>query len=616
MEELLKIAENARKGERETEDRLPDGDKDRIIEEILKLLDPDFEKFFNELFNEIVDWENHFYETVHNLRFYIGYREQSDHVFSKLWIYAYQKIDRKETRERFLNDVTSEDERYVWDMIGCLAGFCEKVEVPAPFAANWFYDLTERVKNDLAGGGIYDGIKSYVLQFASGAFEIFDIYLKDFPNSTKEGLAGYILGLLRCVEREKVQGIDSYLKESDDAKHRNCYFNSFFMTYKEGGVSLEELKEVLEIALSDLNEQVRDTAYWIVSRGLINGRKEFKGFGISWLKKHCSQSISGVAKHHIISSMWHVCSSRKERSSSDIENANTIIASILPVPIEQIGTLDELSHYLCYSLATNDEFTAAVKAFVLTGTDNLICLCTNEHFEHFRHEVEKLELTDLITYLVFSGDYKQSKLGLLLLDYAQVEYRDAETLPKVSEERLSIALSQFTTERNLNETIAKKIRFIEPFFRIAQKPLQDDFVDEMVIQAANYAQGCLEELKISKRSSLLTAVIERAERYFEGYKVAKNSPANGFSFPGYEDACRRAQQHFHAKIHRLAREKSVFLSAVHNVALIYGKTFSFTVGHEISNPSPMVQFEKSMELPRIELIDPEGMHIRRIGERE
>ena len=63
-------------------------------------------------------------------------------------------------------------------------------------------------------------------------------------------------------------------------------------------------------------------------------------------------------------------------------------------------------------------------------------------------------------------------------------------------------------------------------------------------------------------------------------------------------------------------DKSVFMSVVTKVKLIYGNEFSFSDGKSISNASTMSHIENSMELPRLEIIDPEGMTIRRLSSSE
>jgi hypothetical protein len=499
-------------------------------------------------------------------------------------------------------------------MISVLPSFCAKIKLPSDFAANWFYELAERVKNDLAGGGVYEGIENYALAFPSNALEVFNNYERKLEDETIMRLASLILGCVRCHRKNIVQKIDSYLKSSNDVKKKMCYYDSIFISYKNGAITLKQLSVLLDQMLKEESREINDIAFSTVRKGLITNTQEFERFGISWFDKNCSQSISGNSKFHVISCMWLICSDRKKRPTIDHRDANRIIAKILPVPNEHLGTLDEFSNYLCYGIKGVDEFTEAIMAFIPNGTDNILCMFVHDKFEHFRHELKNLDLTRLATELIFSGDFRKSKLGFLFLEYSKITPHTIKTLKKVKTENLFVALKQLNRDRNLNENIAKKILFLEPFYRKANKEVQDEFIDEIVVQAVNYSQGCLKEIKQFGRRRLIKEVIARAEKYFENFKTLRKSPANGFSFPGYREACWRASKRFNALIKKHAEEKSIFMSLVSKVQLIYGHDFSFSIGESISDASPMTHFEKAMELPRLEIIDPEGMTIRRISE--
>ncbi len=612
MEELLGIARSAREHVRNSEDRLSDEDKDRVISEILELSNSNFDNFFNELFDgELLEHIESFYQIIYNLQFYIGYRGKSGAIFSKLWVYAYQKIETTEQREAFLNELTNENERHIWNMQSSLPEFCEKVELTPAFAAEWFCGLSERVKNDLAGN-VNEAIESYTKAHPSSALEILKIYESQLSDDTMKGLAGFILGLLRNLKKKDVQEIDCRLKASDEVNDRVRYYNSIFISYKIGALTLDQLSASLEQMLKDDSEEVNSIAFWTVNRCLVVNMADFSEFGIAWFNENCSSNISDNSKYHVIACMWHICGPKEKENSIDYKVANEIIAKILPVPNEHLGTLDRLEYYLHNRIKTASEYEATIFKFVESGVENLLCLFEHERFDHFKSELSKIDLTYLITELIFSGDVKKCDLGFLFLERSKFTPYTAKTLIEVKEENAFIALKQLRRDRSYNQTIAKKVQFMEPFFRKVCKELQDDFVNEVVVQAVNYSQGCLKEIKRFGRSKLIKAVIVRAEQYFDGFEKVANSPANSFNFPGYKEGCFHAYKRMNAEIQKNAKEKSVFMRFASSVHLIYGNKFSSLVRDSVGDATPMAHIEHSMELPRLELIDPEGMAIRRI----
>ena len=613
MKELLEIARNAREDIRESEDRLSSEDKDRVNDKVLGLSSTDFDCFYRELFGgELEGRFNDFYQNISRLQLHIGFRGKSELVFSKLWIYAYQKIKTTEKKEAFLNELTNDNERHIWNMQTSLPGFCEKVKLAPAFAAVWFCKLAERVKNDLVGE-VNTAIESYTKAYPSSALEILKIYESQLSDDTVRGLGGFILGLLRGLKKKDAKEIDRRLKSSEDTNARVCYYNSIFISFKVEAISLDKLSNSLEQMLKDDSEDVNDVAFWTVDRCLVVNIADFSKFGIAWFNENCSPTISGNSKYNVISCMWHICRPKEKTKGIDYKTANKIIAKVLPVPNEHLGTLDRLEFYLCDRIKSVSEFESTIFGFVKCGIENLLRLFKHEKFEYFRSELSKVELTHLITELIFSGNTKKCKLGFLFLEHSKFTPYTTKTLVKVKEENAFMALKQLARDRNYNQAIAKKVQFLEPFFRDVRKELQKDFVDEIIIQAVNYSQGCLEEIKRFGRSKLIKIIIARADEYFENFEKAKNSPANSFNFPGYREACFHANKRFNARVKKLAEEKSVFASVATKVLFIYGNEFSFSTGQSISDPSHMTQFEKSMELPRLELIDPEGMAIRRIS---
>ena len=101
-----------------------------------------------------------------------------------------------------------------------------KIELSTAFVTKWFHGLAERVKNDLAGYNVYDGIESYALAFPSSALKIFNIYESQLSDDTTKSIASLILGGIRCNIKEEVQKIDNQLRTSDDVNKRICYYSS------------------------------------------------------------------------------------------------------------------------------------------------------------------------------------------------------------------------------------------------------------------------------------------------------------------------------------------------------------------------------------------------------
>ena len=85
-----------------------------------------------------------------------------------------------------------------------------------------------------------------------------------------------------------------------------------------------------------------------------------------------------------------------------------------------------------------------------------------------------------------------------------------------------------------------------------------------------------------------------------------------FSFPEYENTIERGYGEFSNEVAQSARKQSIFAQLVKNVQIIYGSRWSILMEGRLGEDTPFREIGSSMEFPRLEEIDPEGMALRRI----
>jgi hypothetical protein len=153
---------------------------------------------------------------------------------------------------------------------------------------------------------------------------------------------------------------------------------------------------------------------------------------------------------------------------------------------------------------------------------------------------------------------------------------------------------------------------LEARFQRAAPELINEFKQEMLLQAINYPGECLEAWKqINNPSELVRSVLESTEQYFKKMRDISKLSAVSFVFPELERALALGHREFSRKLSE-GDNKSAFASIFKTVHVIYGKQTSTVIEGKLSNPTPFTETSLSTELPRLELIDPEGMTIRRM----
>ena len=104
-----------------------------------------------------------------------------------------------------------------------------------------------------------------------------------------------------------------------------------------------------------------------------------------------------------------------------------------------------------------------------------------------------------------------------------------------------------------------------------------------------------------------------AKQYYEGLGRVQSSAIGQMDVPGYRHASRLYGRRFSGQISKGAEAASVCMSLVKHVHLLYGgKQWRSFQGGTLSETSGLKTVTSSFEIPRLEMIDPEGMALHRL----
>jgi hypothetical protein len=293
---------------------------------------------------------------------------------------------------------------------------------------------------------------------------------------------------------------------------------------------------------------------------------------------------------------------------------NNLIAVIQPIPGENEGTWSELEYYLVDRLHEGQEaFGAVMEKLADVNAEGLSAQFSGGKFRYLVSEMSKSNVEAPLTKLILSKHRRKRRLAMDILRKIDKVQLSQQILDSANESQLKIILLEFTATFLVEKGIAEFLLALEPSFSRASQNLRDRFVRETTFQAINYPYSCLKTLKdIQNPPSLIQNAISAAEKYFDGLTVIGDSPAVSFYFPRFKEMDEKAKRVLAEQVSRGIRERSVLLSLVKHVQIVYGSTWSNLIGGQLSDDSGFKEFQETMEFPRLESIDPEGMKIRRI----
>jgi hypothetical protein len=622
MKYLLEIAGviGAKKGDGEIHEITRDH-KPEIEEEVTKLAGADVGEISHRLFPAGIPVSTDFYDSLQEFQHHIGYGPAYYTLGGRLWARACSEL-APDKQLVLLDSLFDKTGRGVWSVIFFLPEFCSRIEIEAQFAAGWFYRFGDEVKDDMANWDFFNGVRNYAVHFPISATKVFETYIAQQLDELKISLSALLLGTVRSqviqghLDRAIVDQWDERIRTSSQIDMRLIYYRSIPTSFDMGSLSAQGLNNELVAMIKGEPEEVSE-AFSTVWRCMRSERadNDFMQFAMSWFSKNVSNKLPDGAKYHLVNAMWFFGTPGRQKEGIGASEADELLVAIQPIPENNRGTWERLEMYLTERLHQDtSSFESILGRLVDANPKGMIAQFQTEVFDHLKSEICKDQNQDFLTRWLLSTDVNKREIARAILQKAESAVFSSNVISKASEKQLEVALLEFMRKPLIEaEKISTYLLALEPAFRNVNMPLRQEFKNEMILQAINYPGACLYNWKkIENPSELLRDVIANAEKYFERLNVVKDSPAISFTFSGCKEASEREASEFSNKVSREAMDKSVFAKFAKNVHIIYGSRWAVMMEGKLGQATDFSQFGHSMEFPRVEIIDPEGMAIRRI----
>ena len=576
------------------------------------------------LFPQGISDSNSFYKVLSNVPHCLGFVESSYQLMGMFWSQAYRQLPPN-CKEDFLDYWVDNDEFQFWSYILALQSFLLNVEVPSTYTSKWFLKIGNVVRDDLAGGNFYRAIEIYVFKSPASGLDIFDQYVSTELDELKLHIAAIILGVLRSKSiqdksfEKEVNKRDVSLKSSPKLQLRLCNLRSWSFAFCRGGVSMEKMRLVLDLAM-ERSAAEQDEAFAAVYRCLNGQVKEnVVQFTLQWLNRYASPGLSSNAKRSVLKIISRLQECQEAgRQILETPRTNSFILAIQPIDVKDVEIWKEVESFLVTQLHKSiGNFKELLIQITEITPKSFIEQFKNRVFSLLISEMGKVDVQGLVSDCLFSEREQVRRLGSMLFQRIRIDDFPDDVMKGRSDTELNPVLWEFVRGTFDGESSARFLLLLEPLFRNASDcALLDDFEQEMVLQAINFPGACLEKWKkFENPSDLLNRVIANAENYFELLQSVKDSPAYSFQFPGLREADEIGRRDMSKNISESVRKQSLFEQLSKRVSLLYGDSWCMLGQGDqrgIGETLPLHDFSSVMEVPRLEILAPEMMALRRL----
>jgi hypothetical protein len=586
----------------------------QLAEEVKRLADDqkNLQEVVDVLFPDGVPPDLGFYARLIKLHERLGWNEVAHEAVGLLWAEAIRTL-APASGEKLLALFTAVGSPDFFMLLDSLRVVFQRVALGPEFAVRWLPEIVKRIGNDLAAGAFWKSLATYCDGQVDSALKALEQLRKPESESALP-VAAYILGALRALpldghRQTTLIRLEADFRDASASYGRSVYFRSWIQTAWRGKMSFEQLKGLAAHAGAAASEE-QEEAFLVFTRfPLIPSLEpELLTFTLNWLEHNASPNISPVAKHHIVELAATLAATGRQ-------DAAELIVLVQPIPPENKGTWAQVERYLV-SLLKKDQnsfISFCAKLANRNARGWLKVMQSPRSFEWLLQEMRGAAVGVLVINLAFSHDAGCRKLGLYLFDELDLESLPVSLLTETGEREIRLGFCEAQRTLIHGKAIARFFIALIPRIERAAEELQSEFFDELILQAKNFGGECRQEFeKRAGEFALLKKAIDAAKRYYDGLGAVQNSSIGQMDVYGYREAARLYGRRFSTEVSKGAEAASVFMQVFKHVNLLYGKQWSSFQGGTLGQSSGLQTISSSMEIPRLEIIDPEGMALHRL----
>ena len=488
---------------------------------------------------------------------------------------------------------------------------------PADFMTRWLLALHRRIGDDMATGGFWQLICEFGRKQPTEAFKVLQMLESRKQKDAVVEIASRLLAEVREKKRPSslptnVRSLERAWRNSSSSFKREAFARSWAVSARGRALSREELKQ----AVAALNHPALDsTVAFSVACQILRleaTSDDNAEYLYAWLSSMATPHVSDFVKHCICVALSEI-GRNKNIPSKRAGLAWDLLLKVLPIPAKHSGTWQAIERYLVCIFETNMEAWEEKLSSLAEASREQLTESLRADSSVLMAHLRKRDALNVVSRWSFSPTYPLRKIGLLLFSLLSMSKFDPDVLQSVSEEHVRITFFTFKLEQHFRSgPVCRFLQALLPLVENASASFKTEFEEELLVQMKNFPEGVMQEFDQRQRASeVAQKCLTTAKSYFERLRDNYPHATNSMDVPFYKRIARTHLRQRSHEIHERATSQSIWAQIVPEVELPYGNAFTVFRGDEIEADTEMTETQFSIELPRLDSIDPELMALRR-----
>ena len=544
----------------------------------------------------------------------IGGDHQVAKKFISALVHAYLAVISPARREKVVRLITSDRSE-----IGMREGWLEQSICELGFTADFLRAWLLEVLPAEGGGSAYWPL---VLRLAREQPETSLQMISDSHGLDTEpgrSLRVKICGALRCrvpagPSADLHAKILTELRDNRDSTRRIDFHRTYQIPLWEALLRIEEV-EALFAFLSSLPQDEKAIGFELATAALNASDPALpqKTLVLGWLRQQAGPTLGSEEKHKVVHVAWLACD--PANVSSPPFDPFDLVLAVQPVPPDHNGTWREIESAFRKLLHRSpDRFKLHLSSLIRTQGRTLQKLKENDrNFGWVFGELVQLPWgRDYILGLCDSANDSERQFSKFLFESLKMGVPSTPG-PRFTPEDFEVWLAELQTGRAY-ETIATQLLAAIPRIDESDAEMLRIFKEEVFFHCLNLPGFCLEKLRPHLETlPMLRDPILSADQYFERLRNLRTSAIKAQQIPGIRRYIQRKARLDRLRLERQIEKESIFAQLVTKSYLLYGNRHASIMGDQLSEATGLGQISHSVEVPRLEVIDPDYCQMRRLA---
>lgn len=536
----------------------------------------------------------------------------------RLWTDAVQAWSPQERTQFLLLCVR--DPHEVFQALDFAVELFRRVQFTPDEVFPWIAAAHRQVGNDRIQQGFWGCVEAFCIRSPPEAVAVAERWLDTKPELPALGVIGNMIGWLRLKvvsdpsSAALFEALEQRVQAHGHPAWRAIYIQSW--AHAVGQAILNE-KKALDIRepyrCSTCDEEI---AWCFLLNSIVHSDRPSWSWAHRELTRLASPGLDERAKYWAVLAAMHGLRNADQSDIIPAERWRGLFAALLPVAAVSTATWDQILHTL--TTLVEEDLTAMRELVMLLARGSgeaWLEVVKQRKFLSFFQLLRRKGLHSVVSGdLCFQSGASSRHLGLVVFSECSVEALGESVVRSSTATQLELLLLEAQRRSMEYPALARLHACLADSVDRVGGSLPELFYEEVARQCLNTHDYRSAIAAAAPNHEYLGALVLDVRERLSATHKASGSSALQMEVPGFARAQRFHDLKLARDVSKTVREHSTFLRLFPTVSLLYGgmESRTFSSDGSLSGPTRMHSSSSTIEVPRLEAMDPEGMQILRI----